>query len=95
MLTRRNAIRASHPIRRDVSNLTSGRFYATKGDFMGLLSDALDKYGAKLADFADCPGDEGRAMWLLYVDGVELETCVVCSWYRHGTGRYEFTVYLS
>jgi len=95
MLTRRNAIKSRHPIRNEIAKLSSGRYYATKGDFMGSLSDALGWFGVRLADFADCPNDEGRATWLLYHGDTELETCVVCSWYRHGTGRYEFTVYLS
>ena len=95
MLTKRNAIKANHPIRRAIAELSSGRCYDTKGAFMGSLHDTLGWFGVRLVDFADCPNDEGHATWLLYHGDVELETMIVCTWYRHGTGRYEFIVYLT
>jgi hypothetical protein len=95
MLTKRHTIKASHPVRNKVAELSSGRYYETKRAFYNSLADTLEWFGLRLGDYITMAWDDGSATWLLYEGETELDTMVKVSWYRLGSGRYEITVYLT
>jgi len=95
LTTNKERVRSSCQLRDDVAKLSSGRYYETKGAFINALTEVLDAHGLQLETWANCPGDEGRATWLLSHDGVEIDTCAFCTWFRMPSGRYEFIIYLT
>ncbi len=100
-LTQRNTIRSKHQVREDFSECSSGNTcYETKGCAIHAFESALAKYGLYFDpdNLIDMPGDNGRVMIGIYIDGSEYTKrvgCAVLMWYRMPSGRWEFVGYIA
>ena len=105
MITRNDRIRASHPVRNDFSDCSSGNghgsYYDTKGHAVRAFEAVLNDYDLCFdpADCMDMPGDDGYMLVEVWTND---PLCTVyvgvarLAWHRMDcTGRWEFVGYLA
>jgi len=102
-------IKGNHRVRKDVSDVLIRTYFATKGEAIHLIDEALQKHHMTL-DVFDCPGDEGRTYVRILalkgfkylcdsctedVENPAFDNTMTFAWYRMPSGRYEITGYIS
>lgn len=98
-------IKADHPVRKDFAACSTGYpcgadrtgYYETKGDAVRAFEAALNGHSLCFDDseLDDFPGDAGRKTVRVCDECGRCVGHAVFSWYRMGSGRYEFVGYLA
>lgn len=90
-------MRARHPLRSAVANISSGRYYKSISEWFCLISNTLEKHGCVLSEFDyECPqvyNDEGQSK-ITFTDNRGQVCYIHWTWYRMPSFNWEIICYV-